>query len=85
MPTNAKRRRRFESRSNRTVAKQGQRARPRRLGLEALEARQMLSASPTLVTTVSFAAGNVVGNALFRKTRRCSPAAIRRAACLRSR
>jgi hypothetical protein len=58
------RRRRLESRSNRRDAKPGERARPRRLGLEALEARQMLSASPTLVTTAAFAAGNVVGSAI---------------------
>ncbi len=50
----SRKRRRFDSRSNLRDAKSGQRARPRRLGLEALEVRQMLSASPTLVTTASF-------------------------------
>src|SRR5690349_14839677 len=64
MPAHAKRRRHFESRSKSAVAERTRRARARRLRLEALEARQMLSASPTLVTTASFAAGNVVGSAV---------------------
>ena len=60
-----KRRRRFDSRSNRRDAKPGQRARPRKLGLESLESRQMLSASPTLVTTASFLnSSTVVGAAI---------------------
>ncbi len=60
-----KRRRRFDSRSNRRDAKRGRRGRPRRLSLEALEARQMLSASPTLVTTASFQNSSmVVGSAI---------------------
>ncbi len=58
------RRRRFDSRSNRSDGKPGQRACPRRLALEMLEARQMLSASPTLVSTAAFAAGDVVGSAI---------------------
>jgi uncharacterized repeat protein (TIGR01451 family) len=64
MSAHTQRRRRFDSRSRRALAKQGGQGRLRRLKLEALEARQLLSASPTLVSTASFAAGNVVGSAI---------------------
>ncbi|HEV2969671.1 MAG TPA: hypothetical protein VGY55_06750, partial [Pirellulales bacterium] len=48
-----------------TVPGGTRRSRPRRLSLEALEARQMLSASPTLVTTASFQnSSTVVGSAI---------------------
>ena len=59
------RRRRLDSRSSRRDATPGRRTRPRQLGLESLEARQMLSASPTLVTTASFQNSTaVVGSAI---------------------
>ena len=64
MSATDRRRRRVESRHNRSATQRRQRSGGRRLNLEALEARQLLSASPTLVSTAGFATGNVVGSTI---------------------